>query len=66
MDEALCRQVGAASRLQALILMEDFNHPKSCWKDNTVGHKQSRGFLESIDDNFLAQVTEEPTSSWAG
>ena len=26
-----------------------------------AGHKQSRRFLECIDDNFLLQVIEEPT-----
>ncbi|GAB0209929.1 mitochondrial enolase superfamily member 1 [Grus japonensis] len=41
--------------------MGDFNHPDSCWRDNTAGHKQSRKFLECVDDNFLLQVTEEPT-----
>ncbi|GAB0208094.1 hypothetical protein GRJ2_003275100 [Grus japonensis] len=58
-DEALYRQVGAASCSQALVLMGDFNHPNICWKGNTAGHKQSRRFLECIDDNFLLQVTEE-------
>ena len=29
-------------------------------RDNTAGHKQSRRFLECIDDNFLLQVIEEP------
>ncbi|GAB0186934.1 hypothetical protein GRJ2_001158700 [Grus japonensis] len=60
-DEALYRQVGAASCSQALVLIGDFNYPNICWRDNTVGHKQSRRFLECIDDNFLLQVTEEPT-----
>ncbi|GAB0204516.1 hypothetical protein GRJ2_002917200 [Grus japonensis] len=59
-DEALYRQIGAASHSQALVLMGDFNHP-ICWRDNTAGHKQSRRFLECIDDNFLHQVIEEPT-----
>ncbi|GAB0208302.1 hypothetical protein GRJ2_003295900 [Grus japonensis] len=59
-DEALYRQTGAASRSQALVLMGDFNHPDICWRGNTAGHKQSRKFLECIDDNFLLQVTEEP------
>ena len=40
--------------------MEDFNHPDTCWRDNTAGHKQSRRFLECTDDNFLLQVIEEP------
>ncbi|GAB0209793.1 hypothetical protein GRJ2_003445000 [Grus japonensis] len=60
-DEALYRQIGAASRSQALVLMGDFNHPDICWRGNTAGHKQSRKFLECTDDNFLLQVTEEPT-----
>ncbi|GAB0206162.1 hypothetical protein GRJ2_003081800 [Grus japonensis] len=53
--------MGAASRSQALVLMGDFSHPDICWRDNTAGHKQSRRFLECIDDNFLLQVIEEPT-----
>ncbi|GAB0203516.1 hypothetical protein GRJ2_002817200 [Grus japonensis] len=40
--------------------MGDFNHPDICWRDNTAGHKQSRRFLECIDDNFLLQVIKEP------
>ncbi|GAB0204363.1 hypothetical protein GRJ2_002901900 [Grus japonensis] len=60
-DEAPYRQIGAASHSQALVLMGDFNHPSICWRGNTAGHKQSRRFLECIDDNFLLQVIEEPT-----
>ncbi|GAB0176939.1 mitochondrial enolase superfamily member 1 [Grus japonensis] len=60
-DEALYRQIGAASCSQALVLMGDFNHPDICWRDNAAEHKQSRKFLECVDDNFLLQVTEEPT-----
>ncbi|GAB0180450.1 hypothetical protein GRJ2_000510300 [Grus japonensis] len=59
-DDALYRQIGAASCSQALVLMGDFNHPDICSRDNTAGHKQSRRFLECIDDNFLLQVIEEP------
>ncbi|GAB0205478.1 mitochondrial enolase superfamily member 1 [Grus japonensis] len=59
-DEALYRQIGAASHSQALVLMGDFNHPDICWRDNTAEHKQSRKFLECVDDNFLLQVIEEP------
>ncbi|GAB0209274.1 mitochondrial enolase superfamily member 1 [Grus japonensis] len=59
-DEALYRQIGAASRSQALVLMGDFNHPDICWRDNAAGHKQSRKFLECVDDNFLLQGIEEP------
>ncbi|GAB0204721.1 hypothetical protein GRJ2_002937700 [Grus japonensis] len=41
--------------------MGDFSHPDICWRDSTAGHKQSRRFLEYVDDNFLLQVIEEPT-----
>ncbi|GAB0204057.1 hypothetical protein GRJ2_002871300 [Grus japonensis] len=44
-----------------MVLMGDFNHPDICWKVNTSRHKQSRKFLQSINDNFLTQVVEEPT-----
>ncbi|GAB0204934.1 mitochondrial enolase superfamily member 1 [Grus japonensis] len=44
-----------------MVLMGDFNHPNISWRDNTAGHKQSRKFLECVNDNFLLQVTEEPT-----
>ncbi|GAB0204592.1 mitochondrial enolase superfamily member 1 [Grus japonensis] len=59
-DEAFYRQLEVASRSQALVLVEDFNHPDICWNDNTARHAQSRRFLQSIDDNFLTQVVEEP------
>ncbi|GAB0189153.1 mitochondrial enolase superfamily member 1 [Grus japonensis] len=59
-DEALYRQIEAASRSQALVLMGDFNNPDICWRDNTAEHKQSRKFLECVEDNFLMQVIEEP------
>ncbi|GAB0210021.1 mitochondrial enolase superfamily member 1 [Grus japonensis] len=60
-DEAFYRQIGAASCSQALVLMGDFNHPDICWRDNTAERKQSRKFLECVNDNFLLQVVEEPT-----
>ncbi|GAB0202667.1 mitochondrial enolase superfamily member 1 [Grus japonensis] len=60
-DGALYRQIGAASRSQALVLMGDFNHPDICWRDKAAECKQSRRFLECVDDNFLFQVIEEPT-----
>lgn len=59
-DEALDRQMGAASCSQALVLMRDFNQPDIGWRDNTAGHKQSRRFLECIEDNFLTLVIEKP------
>ena len=59
-DEAVYRQIGAASHSQGLVLMGVISHPSSCSWDSTAGHKQSKSFLECIDDNFLLPVIEEP------
>jgi len=60
-NEAFYRQLKAASQSQALVLMGDFNHPDFSWEDHTARHMQSWRFLQSISDNFLMQVVEEPT-----
>ncbi|GAB0205877.1 mitochondrial enolase superfamily member 1 [Grus japonensis] len=60
-DEAFCRQLEVASQSQSLVLMGDFSHPDICWKSIVAKHAQSRRFLQSIDDNFLTQLVEEPT-----
>ncbi|KAJ7416114.1 glycerol kinase [Pitangus sulphuratus] len=60
-NEAFYRQLEAASQSQALVLVGDFNYSDICWRNNTVKHKQSKRFLESIDDNFLTQVEEDST-----
>jgi len=39
----------------------DFSHPDISWEHHTARQAQSRRFLQSIDDNFLMQVDEEPT-----
>jgi len=39
----------------------DFNLPDICWKYNTAERKQSRRFLECVEDNFLMQLVSEPT-----
>ncbi|GAB0183186.1 hypothetical protein GRJ2_000783900 [Grus japonensis] len=49
------------SQLLALALMEDFNLPDVCWKYNTMERKQSRRFLECVEDNVLTQLVSEPT-----
>ncbi|CAM5089359.1 unnamed protein product [Eretmochelys imbricata] len=64
-DEAFFRQLTEATRSHALILMGDFNFPDISWESNTAVHRQSRKFLESVGDNFLAQVLEEPTRGGA-
>ena len=35
--------------------MGDFNFPDTCWKYNTVQRKQSKRFLEYVEDSFLPQ-----------
>jgi len=45
--------------------MGDFNRPDISWEDHTARHSQSRRILQSIDDNFLMQVVEEPTRGGA-
>ncbi|KAF4790738.1 hypothetical protein TURU_138146 [Turdus rufiventris] len=35
--------------------LEDLNSPDICWRSNTTKSKQSRSFLESIEDNVLTQ-----------
>jgi len=37
-----------------------FNHPDICWEDHTARHTQSRRLLQSISDNVLMQIVEEP------
>ncbi|KAK4830768.1 hypothetical protein QYF61_013257 [Mycteria americana] len=49
-------------RSQALILLEDFNHPDICWKSSMASCRQSRRLLECTEDNFLSQVIDSPTS----
>ena len=60
-DETFLLQLQEASCLQALVLMGDFNHPDMCWKSGMAGGRQSRRFLESVEDNFLVQVIDGPT-----
>ncbi len=38
------------------------NFPDICWKYNTAQRKQSRRFLECMEDSFLTQLVREPTS----
>ncbi|KAK4823212.1 LOW QUALITY PROTEIN: hypothetical protein QYF61_027359 [Mycteria americana] len=62
-DEAFYKQLAEVSQSLALILMGDFNLPDICWKYNTAGRKQSRRFLERVQDNFLTQLKESQGES---
>ena len=59
-DEAFYKQLEVAMRSSAIILMGEFTHPNTYWKNNTSWHKRSRRFLESTDDKFLLKMVEEP------
>ncbi|KAK4824398.1 hypothetical protein QYF61_014058 [Mycteria americana] len=64
-DEIFHKQLGEVSRSLALVLVGDFNLPDVCWKYNTAERKQSRRFLERVEDNFLTQLVREPTREGA-
>ena len=52
-DEAFLLQLQEVLCSQALVLMGDFNHLDICWDTSMVGGRQSRRFLESVEDKFL-------------
>ena len=41
--------------------MVNFNHSDICWDSGMESGRQSRRFLESVEDNFLVQVIDGPT-----
>jgi len=45
--------------------MGNFNLAGICWKFNTAERKQSRRFLECVEENFLTQLVNKPTSGGA-
>ena len=45
--------------------MGDFNHLDICWDSGMAGGRQSRRFLESVEDNLLVQVIQGPTRAEA-
>ncbi|GAB0180200.1 hypothetical protein GRJ2_000485300 [Grus japonensis] len=64
-DEIFYKQLGEVSQSLALVLVGDFNLPDVCWKYNTAERKQSRRFLECVEDNFLTQLVSELTREGA-
>ena len=60
-DELFYEQLAEAARSPALVLMGDFNFPDVCWEYNLAQKKQSRWFLECMEDNFFMQMIREPT-----
>ena len=52
-DEVFYEQLAEIVQSPALVLVGDFNFPDTCWKYNTVQRKQSKRFLECVEDSFL-------------
>ena len=65
MGEAFCEQLAKVTRSPALVLTGDFNIPDIGWKHNTAQRKQSRRFLECVEDSYLTQLVGEPTRGGA-
>jgi len=59
-DQVFYKWLAEVSQSLALVLMGDFNLPDICWKYNTAERRQSRRFLECVEDNFLTQLVREP------
>ena len=65
LDKAFYEQLAEVKRSPAFDLMGDFNFPDISWKYNTAQRKQSRRFLECVEDSFLMQLVGEPTRNGA-
>jgi len=60
-DELSDRQLGDISRFVALVLTGYFNVPDINWEYHTAVTSKSWKFLKSVGDDFLPQVSSEPT-----
>jgi len=60
-DKAFLLQLQEVSRSLAPVLMGDFNHPHISWDSGMAVSRQSRRFLESVEDNLLVPVIDRPT-----
>ncbi|RMC10397.1 hypothetical protein DUI87_13201 [Hirundo rustica rustica] len=58
-DNLFYKQLDNVSGSSALVLVGDFNMPDICWELNTEEKRQSRKFLECMEDNFLLQLGDE-------
>ncbi|KAM9245426.1 LOW QUALITY PROTEIN: coiled-coil domain-containing protein 70 [Leptosomus discolor] len=55
-DEAFYKRLAEFLQSLALVLVGDFNLPGICWKNNIAELKQSRRFLECVEENCLKQL----------
>jgi len=60
-DEVYYKRFAEVSQLLAFFPVGHFNLQDICWKYNTAERKQSRKFLECVEDNLLMQLVSEPT-----
>ncbi|RMC15026.1 hypothetical protein DUI87_07205 [Hirundo rustica rustica] len=60
-DNLFYKQLENVLGAPALVLVGDFNLPDICWELNIAERRQSRKFLECMEDNFLLQLVGEPT-----
>ncbi|RMC16129.1 hypothetical protein DUI87_08341 [Hirundo rustica rustica] len=60
-DNLFYKQLDNVSGSSALVLVGGFNLPDICWELNTAEKRQSKKFLECMEDNFLSQLVGEPT-----
>ena len=65
MDEVFYKQLLEVAQSPALVLMGNFNFPDICWKYNKALRKQSRRFLECVEDSFLTQLVSDSTRGGA-
>ena len=65
MDEVFYKQLAEVAQSPALVLMGDFNFADISWKCNAAQRKQSRRFLDSVEDSFLTHLVSEPTRGGA-
>ncbi|RMB98191.1 hypothetical protein DUI87_25094 [Hirundo rustica rustica] len=55
-DNLFYKQLENVSGSSALVPVGDFNLPDICWELKTAEKRQSRKFLEGMEDNFLPQL----------
>ncbi|RMC15084.1 hypothetical protein DUI87_07264 [Hirundo rustica rustica] len=55
-DNLFYKQLENVSGSSALVLVGDFSLPDICWEHNTAEKRQSRKFLECMEDNILSQL----------
>ncbi|RMC11971.1 hypothetical protein DUI87_11104 [Hirundo rustica rustica] len=54
-DNLFHKQLENVSGSSALVLVGDFNMPDICWELHTTEKRQSRKFLECMENNFLCR-----------